>query len=384
MRGYDLAQPERDQVAGLSPCGSTCRTAPIGCCRRTHPRVRGEHLPAFRVTSRIGGSSPRARGSTHSGGQSGFRGGAHPRVRWEHRTAPARPSSAKGSSPRARGAQPVPPHRDVAAGLIPACAGSTTGAGTSPRCRWAHPRVRGEHRPVSGGSPAATGSSPRARGARVPARADRRHPGLIPACAGSTAPALVARTAPRAHPRVRGEHPVRVQAAVREGLIPACAGSTCCRWCCGRWSRAHPRVRGEHRCRRCRQLFCVGSSPRARGAPLRPARHPLRNGLIPACAGSTTEDCTPRPITWAHPRVRGEHIAAGDARIYVEGSSPRARGARHRFAHTAADRGLIPACAGSTLPDLHVLSPLPQFSFTFTQLTRRNPPPDTSHLRRPA
>ncbi len=177
--------------------------------------------------------------------------------------------------------------------IIPACAGSTgslasvascmtgssphaRGARPSPRCtrglRWDHPRMRGEHR--LGGDGAADLD------------------GIIPACAGSTARreynvGLVGGSSPHArvarrprprtwrrrsdHPRMRGEHVPRVDALqLHHGIIPACAGST-------------NEPKGE-------QTPRTGSSPHARGAPLR--RSP-----------------TPAPSR-DHPRMRGEHRVA--------------------------------------------------------------------------
>ena len=71
-------------------------------------------------------------------------------------------------------------------GIIPACAGSTSGEPRQQKRRGDHPRVRGEHSLLSKLNRIKRGSSPRARGAR-------RHPtvkgprmGIIPACAGST------------------------------------------------------------------------------------------------------------------------------------------------------------------------------------------------------
>ena len=111
---------------------------------------------------------------------------AHPRVRGEHPRDSFRSTRMSGSSPRARGASRRPRRGEGWARLIPACAGSI-------RARWpielvdaAHPRVRGEH---------AAGR-----------RSCRTAPRLIPACAGSMREARIAAAKERAHPRVRGEH----------------------------------------------------------------------------------------------------------------------------------------------------------------------------------
>ena len=213
-----------------------------------------------------------------------------------------------GSSPRARGAQARGSPRRRKGGIIPACAGSTGRCGRPTSRRRDHPRVRGEHacppRPPCDRS----GSSPRARGARVARPPADQHRGIIPACAGST----------------------------RRPSRP------------GRRGRDHPRVRGEHTVNDISRALMRGSSPRARGARVRPDQRSGGPGIIPACAGSTSRSLAWWGGTWDHPRVRGEHQASV---VYMEettGSSPRARGAPHVRGPSSTSGGIIPACAGST------------------------------------
>ncbi len=173
---------------------------------RDHPRVRGEHGEGARFEVVDGGSSPRARGAHERGwialvdegiipacagstahrllDEAGPRD--HPRVRGEHAPGFGLHRRALGSSPRARGAPQVVAVGDVAAGIIPACAGSTPTVRRRCRRRWDHPRVRGEHSPTTRPAPSSPGSSPRARGAHHGRPQDRRPGGIIPACAGST------------------------------------------------------------------------------------------------------------------------------------------------------------------------------------------------------
>ena len=69
-----------------------------------------------------------------------------------------------GSSPRVRG---KPRHRTAPRatdGLIPACAGKTTGAAPPTASSPAHPRVCGENSSEAGDEKGAVGSSPRVRG----------------------------------------------------------------------------------------------------------------------------------------------------------------------------------------------------------------------------
>ena len=72
----------------------------------------------------------------------------------------------------------------------------------------------------------------------------------------------------------------------------------------------------------------LGSSPRMRGK-----RHLIPEinrvvGLIPACAGKTVPTLIGRIQNAAHPRVCGENRLAGGPATLPTGSSPRVRGKR--------------------------------------------------------
>ena len=117
------------------------------------------------------------------------------------------------------------------------------------------------------------------------------HRRIIPAYAGSTRRLERDARLRRDHPRMRGEHEhVRPQESRRDGIIPACAGST--------MTKDDRREAQE------------GSSPHARGAPRCEERNRKRGR--------------------DHPRMRGEHLARVRLQVPVE--------------------GIIPACAGSTRP----------------------------------
>ena len=193
-------------------------------------------------------------------------------------------------------------------GIIPACAGSTGRVLSFSLRERDHPRVRGEHRRSWPPAMHGEGSSPRARGALKARPAVLGCVGIIPACAGST---------------MRGEQ------------VGALGGD-------------HPRVRGEHSDPGCAPHTRAGSSPRARGAQL-DLRAVLRQvGIIPACAGSTTASISSAPQVRDHPRVRGEHTPRTAPKYSKAGSSPRARGAPLRDDPGVLLAGIIPACAGST------------------------------------
>ena len=157
--------------------------------RRDHPRVRGEHMDRSQMLHPLPGIIPACAGSTLQPRRAGDLYRDHPRVRGEHNNPPRGRGGDWGSSPRARGAQGRGTRRAPSPGIIPACAGSTSGRRRRRPCRGDHPRVRGEHLSPAARNVVTEGSSPRARGARVGAHAILRRSGIIPACAGSTSPA---------------------------------------------------------------------------------------------------------------------------------------------------------------------------------------------------
>ena len=217
------------------------------------------------------------------------------------------------------------------------------------QARAAHPRSRGENNHVGGPADYELGSSPLTRGkpGRGPLCLPTRR--LIPAHAGKTSWKPTRRRPSAAHPRSRGENPMRSRTlAAASGsspltrgkrlhqdpfvmtvrLIPAHAGKTQCSSARLSALPAHPRSRGEN------VHGCVdddgagGSSPLTRGKRTqgRCLMHDLR--LIPAHAGKTLAIRYGVQANPAHPRSRGENrlsIGAGDRRA---GSSPLTRGKR--------------------------------------------------------
>ena len=134
---------------------------------------------------------------------------AHPRVCGENSYFRLRERRAAGSSPRVRGKRIVFFSVGWWAGLIPACAGKTAPRSTSGSNTWAHPRVCGENAAVFDAVPGAAGSSPRVRGKRFDAHSSAGIGGLIPACAGKTRICASDARAVGAHPRVCGENTER-------------------------------------------------------------------------------------------------------------------------------------------------------------------------------
>ena len=88
-------------------------------------------------------------------------------------------------------------------------------------------------------------------------------------------------------PRVRGKLKDRLVFFPVSGLIPACAGKTAPRQSPSTMFWAHPRVCGDNVLKIVDGNAYAGSSPRVRGKQLFPLPRLFRHGLIPACAGKT-------------------------------------------------------------------------------------------------
>ena len=131
-------------------------------------------------------------------------------------------------------------------------------------------------------------------------------------------------------------------------IIPARAGFTTGPAGPAEQIRDHPRSRGVYRAPLTPRLRMHGSSPLARGL----LRHPSRMGrqwrIIPARAGFTWR-CRPRAAGPAdHPRSRGVYLCEGRPDRLEDGSSPLARGLRHRPGPDGMRLRIIPARAGFT------------------------------------
>ena len=111
---------------------------------------------------------------------------AHPRPCGEHSSNMLVGNLLGGSSPPVRGARAVKPRVGVAAGLIPARAGSTLMRPLLRQKNRAHPRPCGEHSILAQPGLVEQGSSPPVRGAQENGLEPCHQSGLIPARAGST------------------------------------------------------------------------------------------------------------------------------------------------------------------------------------------------------
>ena len=136
------------------------------------------------------------------------------------------------------------------------------------------------------------------------------------------------------------------------GITPACAGSTPTTQARRPGIGDHPRMRGEHSSKVPRSASWQGSSPHARGAPRVMRSMHMPSGIIPACAGSTISVLFIVSCNWDHPRMRGEHLPGAHGGLLHGGSSPHARGALPALSNLYSGMGIIPACAGSTYSSL--------------------------------
>ena len=149
-------------------------------------------------------------------------------------------------------------------------------------------------------------------------------------------------------PRVRGKRRGDGKVCAPFRSIPACAGETApvvssssCAW-------VYPRVCGGNHLRSGGPYRASGLSPRVRGKPTPPPRHPGTGRSIPACAGETTTRPAYGPAFSVYPRVCGGNRSPPDKSTTTRGLSPRVRGKLLLFPARLRPNGSIPACAGET------------------------------------
>ena len=249
------------------------------------PLARGLQRDRPDVVDR-GGIIPARAGFTRRRGAAGDHRSDHPRSRGVYRMALRFSHGASGSSPLARGLPAGPPDRLRGGGIIPARAGFTRCGSSAFGSPWDHPRSRGVYSELSPNSRGTEGSSPLARGLHPPGHDHPGRPGIIPARAGFTTCEPRLSRARRDHPRSRGVYVrrrLRGEAAVRD----------------------HPRSRGVYPRRPGKHRLRHGSSPLARGLPLRHRPGAGLAGIIPARAGFTARARVHGRGRRDHPRSRG-------------------------------------------------------------------------------
>ena len=149
-------------------------------------------------------------------------------------------------------------------------------------------------------------------------------------------------------PRARGKHRARSPGSLLVRNIPACAGKTWVSLISPPVPSEHPRVRGENGGGYHAGQDTVGTSPRARGKLIFPARVQLPKRNIPACAGKTFTPDQLAILREEHPRVRGENPTPPGHQPVIGGTSPRARGKPRVPTQGKKYHRNIPACAGKT------------------------------------
>ena len=340
------------------------------------------------MVQRPSGSSPRVRGTPHHSGAHDARERfipacagnprppfllpaplqVHPRVCGEPEATAGTLDLIDGSSPRVRGTQHTGGICHSRSRFIPACAGNPTVRPSSVEWKSVHPRVCGEPRVSGLKNLRDYGSSPRVRGTLSPHHGPVPRRRFIPACAGNPGPRALRSRGPSVHPRVCGE-PMREESIdfLRHGssprvrgtqandeqrlhrrrFIPACAGNPDRPTPLPYSLTVHPRVCGEPIMFATLVSRSSGSSPRVRGTPCeRPSRGRVQR-FIPACAGNPRSAMCTRTSRTVHPRVCGEPTSRHFAVSFSNGSSPRVRGTQPLRESRPVERRFIPACAGN-------------------------------------
>ena len=252
-----------------------------------------------------------------------------------------------GSSPLTRGKRPGCARSRMARRLIPAHAGKTKSTRLPASTPPAHPRSRGENHNRPRSQFMHSGSSPLTRGKRNQQGCPRARRRLIPAHAGKTTTGRARSSCTQAHPRSRGEneftdgtrHQIDGSSPLTRGkpglfsytghqcgLIPAHAGKTRHFAGGGACHAAHPRSRGENPVRCVDGQAASGSSPLTRGKHMPSRVTPKQQRLIPAHAGKTARQGPGSLSPRAHPRSRGENTTTAAHPASTGGSSPLTRG----------------------------------------------------------
>ena len=175
-----------------------------------HPRVGGEKLDFATTPVRTLGSPPRGRGKAPpvkmkpstpritpawAGKRGQYRrpGRAHrdhPRVGGEKYNSSVERNHKRGSPPRGRGKVGFLPAQSLDIGITPAWAGKSHAVHSPSHGAGDHPRVGGEKWMTPKGEISYIGSPPRGRGKGLQRRKNTLLPGITPAWAGKSNPAL--------------------------------------------------------------------------------------------------------------------------------------------------------------------------------------------------
>ena len=136
------------------------------------------------------------------------------------------------------------------------------------------------------------------------------------------------------------------------GIIPARAGFTKSKTGRPELGGDHPRSRGVYGGNLAEFARNVGSSPLARGLPVKHTAKAVSRGIIPARAGFTGSCSHGKRFPQDHPRSRGVYMNGGGQATLSSGSSPLARGLPSWTVFGGGFSGIIPARAGFTIQDI--------------------------------
>ena len=110
----------------------------------------------------------------------------------------------------------------------------------------------------------------------------------------------------------------------------------------------HPRIRGEHPLLIQHHAASIGSSPHPRGTLRKIGTNRILKRIIPASAGNTHLFLHMSGLRGDHPRIRGEHVLEPYGNVAGKGSSPHPRGTLSAQRVKIIVAGIIPASAGNT------------------------------------
>ncbi len=226
-------------------------------------------------------------------------------------------------------------------GITPAYAGNTLSLISNQRSIQDHPRIRGEHSCYFICTILGSGSPPHTRGTLGPYKRQKRIYRITPAYAGNTRFLQFAKYGKQDHPRIRGEHSVMRKSPVPNSgspphtrgtpyltifsppvqrITPAYAGNTLFEFPFFGSEGDHPRIRGEHQKSPYMRRLFLGSPPHTRGTLASDSVSYSFSRITPAYAGNTPM-AAPTPFKIPdHPRIRGEHLRAGEYGSHTRGT----------------------------------------------------------------
>ncbi len=289
-----------------APAGNRAKSPSPTRSPTVHPRACGEQTEPEWRDARQSGSSPRLRGTGRVGPRTDGRGRfipapagnrfqkvsssgwntVHPRACGEQEFTKLENLKLGGSSPRLRGTDRRPSRTSPSPRFIPAPAGNRMWVSRTFINGPVHPRACGEQRKSFKNEVPDGGSSPRLRGTVsfsavcmfclrfIPAPAGNRpHPSSVMppasvhprACGEQHRVALAGHEEAGSSPRLRGTAAAKARQPVDQRFIPAPAGNSSSAGISAPPAPVHPRACGEQLRRQEREHLRTGSSPRLRG-----------------------------------------------------------------------------------------------------------------------